>query len=130
MLFSTNSLDKFLLLCEVSQKSIGRISRYLEISIKRDAWAEDSEKKPGNFGGRKSGISDWKKLFNLVVNPGTSRCPTDYLAVDLELVQTTRNVQCISQFHLRKAHNLTREFIDDVISVISFYYFIDVFLSI
>ena len=27
-------------------------------------------------------------------------------------------------------HNLTREFIDDVISVISFYYFIDVFLSI
>ena len=29
-----------------------------------------------------------KKLFHLVVNPGTSRCP----AVDLELVQTTRNV--------------------------------------
>ena len=29
-----------------------------------------------------------KKLFHLVVNPGTSRCPT----VDLELVQTTRNV--------------------------------------
>ena len=29
-----------------------------------------------------------KKLFNLVVNPGTSQCPT----VDLELVQTTRNV--------------------------------------
>ena len=29
-----------------------------------------------------------KKLFPLVVNPGTSRCPT----VDLELVQTTRNV--------------------------------------
>ena len=27
-------------------------------------------------------------------------------------------------------HNLTREFIDDVISVISLYYFIDVFLSI
>ena len=102
MLYATNSLDKFLLLCEVSQKSIRGISRYLEISIKRDAWAEDSErKKTGNFGGRKSGISDWKKLFNLVVNLGTSRCPTDYLAVDLELVQTTRNVQCISQFHLR-----------------------------
>ena len=33
-----------------------------------------------------------KKLFHLVVNPGTSRCPTDFLAVDLELVQTTRNV--------------------------------------
>ena len=29
-----------------------------------------------------------EKLFHLVVNPGTSRCPT----VDLELVQTTRNV--------------------------------------
>ena len=29
-----------------------------------------------------------KKLFHLVLNPGTSRCPT----VDLELVQTTRNV--------------------------------------
>ena len=29
-----------------------------------------------------------KKLFHLVVNPGTSRGPT----VDLELVQTTRNV--------------------------------------
>ena len=28
-----------------------------------------------------------KKLFHLVVNPGTSRCPT----VNLELVQTTRN---------------------------------------
>ena len=27
-------------------------------------------------------------------------------------------------------HNVTREFIDDVISVISLYYFIDVFLSI
>ena len=29
-----------------------------------------------------------KKLFHLVLNPGTSLCPT----VDLELVQTTRNV--------------------------------------
>ena len=29
-----------------------------------------------------------KKLFHLVINPGTWRCPT----VDLELVQTTRNV--------------------------------------
>ena len=29
-----------------------------------------------------------KKLFHLVVNPGTWQCPT----VDLELVQTTRNV--------------------------------------
>ena len=28
-----------------------------------------------------------KKLFHLVINPGTSRCPT----VNLELVQTTRN---------------------------------------
>ena len=30
----------------------------------------------------------------------------------------------------RVVHNLTCEFIDDVISVISLYYFIDVFLSI
>ena len=29
-----------------------------------------------------------KKLFHLVLNPGTTQCPT----VDLELVQTTRNV--------------------------------------
>ena len=32
-----------------------------------------------------------KKLSHLVVNPDTSRCPTDFLAVDLGLVQTTRN---------------------------------------
>ena len=32
-----------------------------------------------------------KTLFHLVVNPGTSQCPTDFLTVDLELVQTTRN---------------------------------------
>ena len=29
-----------------------------------------------------------KKLFQLVINPSTSQCPT----MDLELVQTTRNV--------------------------------------
>ena len=35
-----------------------------------------------------------KNLFHLVINPGTSRCPTDFLAMDLELelVQTKRNV--------------------------------------
>ena len=33
-----------------------------------------------------------KKLFHLVVNPGMSRCPKDFLAMDLELVQTKRNV--------------------------------------
>ena len=33
-----------------------------------------------------------KKLFHLVVNPGTSRCPIDFLAMDLELAQTKRNV--------------------------------------
>ena len=32
-----------------------------------------------------------EKLFHLVVNTGTSRFPTDFLAVDLELVQITRN---------------------------------------
>ena len=32
-----------------------------------------------------------KTLFHLVVNPGTSQCPTDFHTVDLELVQTTRN---------------------------------------
>ena len=45
-------------------------------------------KKPGNSVGAKVEFSIGKKLFHLVVNPGTSRCPT----VDLELVQTTRNV--------------------------------------
>ena len=45
-------------------------------------------KKPGNFSGSKVEFSIGKKLFHLVVNPGRSRCPT----VDLELVQTTRNV--------------------------------------
>ena len=45
-------------------------------------------KKTGNFGGSKSGFPIGKKLFHLVVNPGTWRS----LTVDLELVQTTRNV--------------------------------------
>ena len=35
-----------------------------------------------------------KKLFLLVLNPGTSQCPT----VDLELVQTTRNVNRTQHF--------------------------------
>ena len=55
------------------------------ISERKTRGAFHLGKKPGNFGGSKSGISDW---FYLVVNPGTWRCPT----VDLELVQTTRNV--------------------------------------
>ena len=46
------------------------------------------EKNPQNFGGSKSGISDWQKFFHVVVNPGTLRCPT----MDMELVQTMRNV--------------------------------------
>ena len=42
--------------------------------------------------GAKVEFSIGKKLFHLVVDPGTSRCPSDFLAVDLGLVQTTRNV--------------------------------------
>ena len=35
MLYATHSLDESLLLCEISQKSISGISRYLRIFIKR-----------------------------------------------------------------------------------------------
>ena len=49
-------------------------------------------KKPEISVGAKVEFPIGKKLFHLVVNPGTSRCPTDFLAVDLELVQTKRNV--------------------------------------
>ena len=46
-------------------------------------------KKLGNFGGSKSGISDWSKVVPFGRKPRyVARCPT----VDLELVQTTRNV--------------------------------------
>ena len=49
-----------------------------------------------------------KKLFHLVLNPGTSRCPT----VDLELVQTTRNVNgtrhSVRKFQPRKRAHLFR----------------------
>ena len=49
-----------------------------------------------------------KKLFHLVVNPGTWRCPT----VDLELVQTTRNVNgrrdSVRKFHPGKRDHLFR----------------------
>ena len=47
-----------------------------------------SEKNPEISVGAKVEFPIGKKLFHLVLNPGTSRCPT----VDLELVQTTRNV--------------------------------------
>ena len=50
------------------------------------------KKEPEISVGAKVEFTIGKKLFHLVVNPGTSRCPTDFLAVDLELVQTTRNV--------------------------------------
>ena len=46
------------------------------------------EKNPEISVGAKVEFLIGKTLFHLVVNPGTSRCPT----VDLELVQTTRNV--------------------------------------
>ena len=45
-------------------------------------------KNPEILVGAKMEFPIGKKLFLLVINPGTSRCPT----VDLELVQTTRNV--------------------------------------
>ena len=65
----------------------------------RDSWPSGcqfwalsiEEKNPEISVGAKVEISIGKKLFHLVVNPGTSRC----LTVDLELVQTrqtTRNV--------------------------------------
>ena len=46
------------------------------------------KKNPEISVGAKVAFPIGKKLFHLVVNPGTSRCPT----VDLELVKTTRNV--------------------------------------
>ena len=49
-----------------------------------------------------------KKFFHLVINPSTSRCPT----VDLELVQTTRNVNgtrhSVRKFQPGKRANLFR----------------------
>ena len=49
-----------------------------------------------------------KKLFHLVVNPGTSQCPT----VDLEVEQTTRNVNrtrhSVRKFQLGKRAHLFR----------------------
>ena len=45
-------------------------------------------KKPEISVGTKVEFPIGKKLFHLVINPGTWRCPT----VDLELVQTTRKV--------------------------------------
>ena len=47
-----------------------------------------SKKTPEILVGAKVEFPIGKKLFHLVVNPGASWCPT----VDLELVQTTRNV--------------------------------------
>ena len=49
-------------------------------------------KKPEISVGAKVEFPTGKKLFHSVVHPGTSGCPTDFLAVDLELVQTTRIV--------------------------------------
>ena len=60
-------------------------------------------KKPEISGGAKVEFPIGKKLFHLVLNPGTSRCPT----VDLELVQTTRNVNG-TQHSVRKFQPGTR----------------------
>ena len=48
-------------------------------------------------------------------------------SVLLENIPLVKFIKTTSQWFI--FHNLTREFIDDVISVISLYYFIDVFLS-
>ena len=58
--------------------------------IKTKTWgAFHLRKKPGNFGGSKSGISDWQKVVPFGRKPRyVAGCPT----VDLELAQTTRNV--------------------------------------
>ena len=47
-----------------------------------------TKKTPEILVGAKVEFPIGKKLFHLVINPSTWRCPT----VDLELVQTTRNV--------------------------------------
>ena len=45
------------------------------------------------------------------------------------LLENIPIVKFIKTTYGTQIHNLTREFIDDVISVISFYYFVDLFLS-
>ena len=49
-------------------------------------------------------------------------------SVLLENIPLVKFIKTTSEWFI--FHNLTREFIDDVISVISLYYFIDVILSI
>ena len=51
-------------------------------------------------------------------------------SVLLENIPLVKFIKTTSGTRVVYFHNLTREFIDDVISVISLYYFIDVFLSI
>ena len=65
-------------------------------------------KKPEISVGAKVEFQIGKKLFHLVVNTGTSLCPT----VDLELVQTTRKVNgarhSVRKFQPGKRANLFR----------------------
>ena len=61
---------------------------YQPLIVKEILGAFHLGKKPEISVGAKVEFPFGKKLFHLVLNPGTSRCPT----VDLELVQTTRNV--------------------------------------
>ena len=51
-------------------------------------------------------------------------------SVLLENIPLVKFIKTTSGTRVVYFHNLTREFIDDIISVISLYYFIDVFLSI
>ena len=52
------------------------------------------------------------------------------MSVLLENIPLVKFTKTTSGTRVVYFHNLTREIIDDVISVISLYYFIDVFLSI
>ena len=82
------------------QKRLGMIYRFhpimhrnrfppkIDYREKIERFPSRSRKKTEISMGAKVEFPIGKKVSHLVVNPGTSRCPT----VDLELVQTTRNV--------------------------------------
>ena len=94
--FSLSTVKQTKLFHSISEMSLVRSSDWLEliydiafgvyiISCGRFPFRK---KNPEISVGAKVEFPIGKKLFHFVLNPGTSRCPT----VDLELVQTTRNV--------------------------------------
>ena len=70
------------------KQQLWRLSGRYQTLIWRPGALSIQEENPEISVGAKVEFPISKKLFHLVVNPGTSRCST----VDLELVQTTRNV--------------------------------------